>query len=820
MKTGQDTNSGIKPKQREVNCGLRDFRAGLLFIALLFLGTSCSQQQSTNPGAGVLHAGNDIVGLASPVKLKPDTTKIYLGDYFQYPEKIDSVRFNPGVNFLFSNGDSIIRVIDFPGKKAIATLAVIYAGEPYEIPVFRSRKINYHFSYKPRNENAQSVAIRGNFNGWNAAANPLRKEGDMWVTDLTLEPALYEYLVVEDGEEMLDPNNPDKKDNGQGGFNSTFRVGTEAELAFISTYGYLRDSIVIHYPGSLNNPAVFWQNRCLDSTWFHRRGNRLSMAIPAAADTMDRSDIRVYGMDRGRRTNDLLIPLKKGKPLMQAADLPRTDKHRLAMYFLMVDRFVDADTSNDFPVQDPEILPPANYYGGDLEGVSNKITNGYISELGMNTVWLSPITQNPLGAYGLWDKGGVRSKFSGYHGYWPISSSEVDFRFGTGEQLTALIDSAHHEGMNVILDYVANHVHEEHPVYKQHPDWATNLYLPDGSLNTERWDEYRLTTWFDTFMPTLDLRKPEVVRAMTDSALFWFENYPIDGFRHDATKHIPLNFWRRLTRKLKYRVVVPENRPIYQIGETYGSPQLIDSYIGSGLLDAQFDFNLYDAAVAAFAKDEGGFGNLKRVLNQSLEVYGSHHLMGNISGNQDRTRFISYADGSVDFGEDAKLAGWTRKITIQDTIGYNRLAMLHAFNFTIPGVPVIYYGDEIGLPGANDPDNRRMMRFGESLKPKEKALLNQVTRIANLRKDNMALLYGDLQVLASSDLTFSYLRNYFDKTAVVLFNSSREEKTIRLTIPKSIHTSGLEANFGHDYTLSENTITITLAPVSFEILTN
>ena len=62
---------------------------------------------------------------------------------------------------------------------------------------------------------------------------------------------------------------------------------------------------------------------------------------------------------------------------------------------------------------------------------------------------------------------------------------------------------AHQNNMNVLLDIVANHVHEEHPVYKAHPDWATELYLPDGSLNTERWDEYRLTTWFDVFLPTL-----------------------------------------------------------------------------------------------------------------------------------------------------------------------------------------------------------------------------------------------------------------------------------------------------------------------------
>lgn len=793
---------------------------GILFLTILFLGCACSQKQPDDSDKKAIQPGDAIVGLASPVKLNPDTTKIFLDDYFRYPAEIDSVEFNPSVEFSFADGDSIIWVTGFSGKEPITTLEVVYDGKEYDIPVFRSRKLNYHFTYKSQNKDAEKVAIRGNFNGWNAAANPLQKEGNQWTTQLILEPALYQYLIVEDGKEMLDPNNSSKIANGQGGFNSTFRVGSETDVPVISTYSFSEDTIVLHYPASLENPFIYWQNQYLDSAWYLRQGDRLRLAIPPASAKMERADIRVYGSDGSRRTNDLLIPLKNGNPITNPDNLPRTDKHTYAMYFLMVDRFVDGDTTNNFPVQDPGILPPANYFGGDLEGVTNKIESSYFSDLGMNTIWLSPITQNPLKAYGLWDKGGVRSEFSGYHGYWPISSSKVDFRFGTSEQLTALVDSAHNQQMNVILDYVANHVHEEHPLYKAHPSWASNLYLPDGSLNIGKWDEHRLTTWFDTFMPSLDFTNDTVVEVMTDSALFWFENYPIDGFRHDATKHINLDFWRTLTRKLKYRVVVPDDRSVYQIGETYGNPQLIDSYIGSGLLDAQFDFNLYDASVAAFAKDEGSFGNLRRVLAQSLAVYGAHNLMGNISGNQDRTRFISYADGSVDFSEDAKLAGWTRKITIQDTIGYDRLAMLHAFNFTIPGVPVIYYGDEIGMPGAGDPDNRRMMRFGDQLKPREKAMLAEVTHIANLRQENMSLLYGDLQFLGNTKLTFSYLRNYFEKTAVVFLNASRESKTISVTLPESIHTDGLHENFGHSFTLNENTLTITLPPVSFEILTN
>lgn len=182
--------------------------------------------------------------------------------------------------------------------------------------------------------------------------------------------------------------------------------------------------------------------------------------------------------------------------------------------------------------------------------------------------------------------------------------------------------------------------------------------MPDGSLNLEKWDSHRLTTWFDTFLPTIDFSNHEVVEQMTDSALYWLKNFNIDGFRHDATKHIQEDFWRTLTLKIKRQI----NRPIYQIGETYGNPELIRSYINSGMLDGQFNFNLYDAAVTVLTTDSTSTKPLADALQESLIYYGYHNLMGNITGNQARVRFISYASNDVSFDEDGKQAGWDRKL--------------------------------------------------------------------------------------------------------------------------------------------------------------
>ena len=213
-------------------------------------------------------------------------------------------------------------------------------------------------------------------------------------------------------------------------------------------------------------------------------------------------------------------------------------------------------------------------------------------------------------------------------------------------------------------------------------------------------------------MPTLDYgNQPDAVKMMVDTALYWITNYDFDGFRHDATKHIPNVFWETLTQRLKTEVMIPRYKQVYQIGETFGSRELINSYVSSGQLDAQFDFNLYFDARSAFATDEEGFQQLKSSIDETLDYYGYHSLMGNITGNHDMARFITLASGDVKFNEDQKAAGWSRQVEITNEVGYKRLMQLQAFLLTMPGIPVIYYGDEIGMPGADDPDNRRPMKF-------------------------------------------------------------------------------------------------------------
>ena len=157
--------------------------------------------------------------------------------------------------------------------------------------------------------------------------------------------------------------------------------------------------------------------------------------------------------------------------------------------------------------------------------------------------------------------------------------------------------------------------------------------------------------------------------------------------------------------------------------------------------------------------------------------------MGNISGNQDRARFISYASGDVRFDEDAKKAGWTREIGMSDTTAYNKLAMLQAFNLTTPGIPCIYYGDEYGSIGGNDPDNRKMMEF-QGLDEHEKNLKKRVSELINLRRNSMALQYGSTKVVRADSEVLIIERVYFDEKVTVIFNKSETPVTYaNVTVP-------------------------------------
>ena len=772
----------------------------VLSVILLLL-TACGSPSKTNEPS-------PFIGLNTPIILS-DTTEVIWADYVWEPANLKVAKLPPGIQHIRINEERS----RFIGRlqQPVEFVELLVDDEQGHILLKNSGYVTVSFSYPDSQRSVELVQLKGEMNGWNAAANPMHYRDGAWWVEMKVESGVYAYKFVVDGIELIDPVNPRKAPNGFGDYNSVIEVGqrstrpavllpTEANgsrLSFrmesylpldqslgqfsseqsTSTSGK-EDEIPNQFSTNEHTLLVMWENEAVE---VQEMGAYWELEIPARAAFHDRSHLRLWLTNEVEVLHNMTIPLQNGQIVQKRDDLKRSDRSAWNMYFVFLDRFKDGNSQNNRQVDDPEIHPSVNYYGGDLQGLIEVIKTGYFDSLSVNTLWLSPIIQNPEGAYGLWDQGGVRSTFSGYHGYWPISSSRIDDRMGTKEDLKELLELAHDREMNILLDYVANHVHEEHPVMEQHPEWKTDLYLPDGTMNTQLWDEQRLTTWFDTFMPSLDFSQEAVVEAMSDSALYWIQEFDIDGFRHDATKHIPLEFWRTLTQKINQEVKGNPGRSFYQIGETYGSRPLIASYVRSGLLDAQFDFSLFDAVQASFGQNQS-LHSLAEQLRESVRYYGMSNQMGVISGNHDKARFISLASGDVRWNEDAKLAAWTRDIPHPKEEGHARLQLMHTWMFTVPGIPVTYYGDEFGLPGANDPDNRRPMKF-EGLSALEQQSLSHYTSMARLRANHLALQYGSLRFESISDEVLIYERAYFNESVWVFFNMADHSELITFEHP-------------------------------------
>lgn len=755
-----------------------------------------------------------ICNLASEVHLGVEETTIFLQDYILDTKSITEIQAPDNFEVWENKAQAKVKLI-IPDSNAIQPISSITIGfsdgTTESLVLIKSKKIKHTVRFYPQGY-VSSVRIAGDFNSWNPAGYDFSYKDNCWQYTLEIEPGNYSYQLIVDGNWIKDPSNSEVLENGYGGYNSLLRVPfNDTKELQLGTEQIFENKIVISAPKAITGALVLWQNHVLTDGNVFRNNDKLIITIPNEAKNEQRSFIRVYGYNKTTATNDLLIPLEYGKVVTTPNMLTRNDKESQIIYFALIDRFNNGRLTIDKPIAS-EVHAKLNWHGGDLCGIKEKIEEGYFNQLGINTIWISPVVKNP--DYPI-EKNGRKS--AGYHGYWPLKSDAIDEHFGDENDLHSLVETAHKHGINIILDYVANHVFKDNKIIVDNPTWCTPLYLPDGSKNIGRWEDQRFSTWFEEFLPTLDFSKPEVIEKMTDIAVSWIEKFNLDGFRHDATKHIQTEFWRTLTKKLKEKIAIPQHKRLFQIGETFGGREMLQSYVNSGIHDSQFSFNLYYETRSAFLYEDVHFEKLCICLRQEIEFFGSHHMMGNISGNHDLPRFISYAGEDLWTNQNAEYEGWNRYITVKNPIGYKKLAMLLAFNATIPGIPVVYYGDEIGIPGGGDPDNRRPMYF-TGLSEHETENLATTQKLGQLRSGFLPLIYGDFSFITIEKQILVYKRKYFDEFAYICFNKTRETQTIEIQLDQSVDFTELQSFSQCKFYIRNLQLFIEIPPMCFDIL--
>jgi glycosidase len=732
----------------------------------------------------------EIIEVIKPINLISGEVKSFLISDLFYSENYDRIIFNPDstLKVTYESDNGFTDITSFKSSEGYGTLPFNFYDETYYILYKTEFRQTIFFSYQPHKA-VEKVNLIGSFNGWNRENLPMNDEdGDgIYSTGIPLEPGRYEYKFFVNGEESIDSLNSETIPNGLGGSNSVLNVrslytGKSYLHKLDCSYKESKVNLSFFYESEINNEIeviALLDNELISQNSICVEAGKILIDIPLEKLNGEKT-LRIAVNENGRASNLQTIMLNDGNPLTNRD----STWYDAIIYSIMIDRFSDGDRTNSIPVEHPELLKPANYHGGDLQGIINKLDDGYFNSLGINTLWISPLIDNTPNAYKEYPE--PHRYYTGYHGYWPVHPTKVEERFGDMELLKRMISIAHSKGIKVLLDYVANHIHIEHPFWKEHRDWFGVLELPDGSRNLRRWDEYRLTTWFEPFMPKFDYEgSEEALEVMTDNAVWWLKETGADGFRHDAVKHVPNGFWRLLTKKIKKELQIPQEKIYYQIGETFGSYDLVSSYVNNGQLDAQFNFILYDTAIPTFTDSSSSFTALDQQMQKTFDVYGVNHLMGNVMDSHDKVRFMSYADGDISLSDgNAEEIGWVNPPEVDDSESYNILKLYLAFVFTIPGIPVIYYGDEIGMTGAGDPDNRRMMRFGDDVVDEEQQVFNDVKKIVNLRNRHSSLRYGDFQTLFVNENCYAYLRSDFNERVLVVLNKSKNEEIVEITLPE------------------------------------
>jgi glycosidase len=456
----------------------------------------------------------------------------------------------------------------------------------------------------------------------------------------------------------------------------------------------------------------------------------------------------------------------------QCPHRPAIDWRDSIIYFVMIDRFADGDPGNNVSV--PGAEGPGNYLGGDLAGVKQKIEEGYFDSLGFNTLWITAPFDNADGSY----QGSDGHRYSGYHGYWPKDLDAVESHIGTEAELVAVIDAAHARGLQVLVDYVMNHVHADSLVYQQNPGW---FWPNDNGFGGDcicgsgcDWNTQRIRCWFDPFLPDFDFRNGDARRFSVDNAVAWAKRIGLDGFRLDAVKHIETEWLTDLRARIAGEATW--DQPFYMVGETFeGDRNVIKQYVDPAtMLDGQFDFPLRANVLRAILRREGSMGDLAGFLDSNDDFYGPGAVMSTFIGNHDVPRVVHIAEDSPQFGEwdGGKDRAWQNQPQLPSgASAFERLAVGYALLYTIPGVPMVYYGDEVAMPGAGDPDNRRMMQW-TGYTANQTGLRDYLAALGRVRAAHPALRRGERTTLGQSNDVLVYRMTAPGDTVFVALNRS------------------------------------------------
>ena len=471
------------------------------------------------------------------------------------------------------------------------------------------------------------------------------------------------------------------------------------------------------------------------------------------------------------------LPLSPRKPTLgRFQGLTQSD----VLYLIMPDRFANGDPTNDEPREFPgshDRSKPRAWHGGDLRGIQDHLD--YLKDLGVTALWLTPIVKN----------GATQD----YHGYGAVDLYSVDPHLGTLADYQNLVAAAHKEKMKIFFDAVPNHVGPLHPWVKEPPlpEWFhgtmehhLDSYSPvkpdfygierrqpigndpfEALVDPHAPESMRRNTtdgWFFGVLPDLNTENPVVAQYLLQNSIWWTESSGLDGFRVDTFPYVSRKFWAGWHTGL--RRIYPN---LTTVGEVFHPDPVVTSFFVGGVkrwdgidsgLSTVFDFPMFFALRDVLLRGAPA-GRIAGVLEHD-ELYPHPKDLVTFFANHDVPRFAS-AEGST----------------------AQKLMSAFGLLATLRGIPELYYGDEIGMPGGNDPDNRRDFPGGWPNDPKDaflesgrtqeqQELFATVHTLLRLRSAHPALSSGSLWHLFSDNQSYVFLRKTDEERLLVIFNNA------------------------------------------------
>jgi glycosidase len=417
------------------------------------------------------------------------------------------------------------------------------------------------------------------------------------------------------------------------------------------------------------------------------------------------------------------------------APYQQRDFQEEVFYFVLPDRFYNADTSNDLGAAANDLKRAQSrggfdkshkgmYHGGDLAGLTEKLP--YLDNMGVSAIWLTPVLRNRA----------MQAGTSGYHGYWILDFTEIDPHLGSNAELKNFIDQAHKRNIKVFFDIITNHTADVIKYKECHGEdglgWIVDVskgndcpfismaqlaegkhYSPlipkgDETLKYPAWlnDMAVYHNQGDSFwrgessvrgdfagLDDLYTQKSSVVNGMIDIYKDIIDEFKPDGFRIDTVKHVNIEFWQQFSPALMNHAKTQGIDNFFMFGEVYSfEPELLSRFTTQAKIPSVLDFAFQGAMTKALVEQQGT-EVLAQLFAKDHFYQTEHRTIGNTNANQ----LVNFT-GNHDMGRFAyTLKQSSHNYSEQAQIQRNLLA--HAMMFFSRGVPVIYYGDEQGFVG-------------------------------------------------------------------------------------------------------------------------